>query len=135
MSTKENETKYNNDWQVLHAEPQGLTITRLVKQSHDLAKEKGWWPADKPVDIPEKLCLIHSEVSEALEEYREEDDSGADQDENRHWKPVGLIHELADAVIRIADLCGALELDLEGAIVRKHEYNKSRPFRHGGKRC
>ena len=34
--------------------------------------------------------------------------------------------ELADAVIRICDICGGLGLDLEGAIYEKLEYNKNR---------
>jgi hypothetical protein len=46
-------------------------------------------------------------------------------------KPEGLVVELADAVIRCMDLCGALGLDLEEAIRAKHEYNLSRPYRHG----
>ena len=43
--------------------------------------------------------------------------------------------ELADAIIRIADMCGAYGLDLEEALTKKMEYNKSRPYRHGGKKA
>ena len=46
-------------------------------------------------------------------------------------KPDGFIVELADAVIRIADLCGQLGLDLTQALELKMNYNASRPFKHG----
>ena len=46
-------------------------------------------------------------------------------------KPEGVSIELADAVIRIADLCGQMGIDLETAIILKMDYNKSRPFKHG----
>lgn len=46
-------------------------------------------------------------------------------------KPEGIAVELADAVIRIADLCGALGIDLEEVIAKKMGYNESRPYRHG----
>lgn len=116
-----------------------LTIDELVKQSHDLALKKGWWEVspsstDGP-NIPEKLALIHSEISEALEEYR----SGRRLEEWTRFKlsskPEGFGVELADAVIRIADLCGYLGLDLAEMISEKHRYNKTRPQRHGGKRA
>lgn len=46
-------------------------------------------------------------------------------------KPEGVAVELADAVIRIADLCGHLGIDLEAAIALKMDYNETRPFKHG----
>lgn len=48
-------------------------------------------------------------------------------------KPEGTLIELADCVIRIMDLCGFMGWNLEHAIWLKHEYNKSRAIRHGGK--
>lgn len=52
-------------------------------------------------------------------------------------KPEGFWVEIADAVIRIADLagsCGAAA-ELVEAVQVKHHYNASRPHRHGGKRA
>lgn len=81
--------------------------------------------------IPEKLMLIVSELAEALEEVRE---PGRDLGEVRtspSGKPEGFPIELADAVIRIADLCGAMDINLGGAVNLKHAYNVSRPHKHG----
>ena len=71
--------------------------------------------------VAEKLCLIHSEVSEAMEGSRK----NLMDDKLPHRKMLEV--ELADAVIRILDLCGALNLDLDGAIAEKRKYNKTRP--------
>lgn len=49
-------------------------------------------------------------------------------------KPEGLASELADAVIRIMDFAGYKGIDLEAMIIRKHEFNKSRAYKHGGKK-
>ena len=48
------------------------------------------------------------------------------------WEPP-LSFELADAVIRIADLCGHLGIDLEEVIEIKMAYNEGRPYKHGKK--
>ena len=50
-------------------------------------------------------------------------------------KPEGVAVELADCMIRILDYCGHAGIDIEEAIRIKHEYNKTRPYRHGGKKC
>lgn len=68
----------------------------------------------------EKLCLIHSEISEGMEGARK----GLMDDKLPH-RPM-LEVELADAVIRIADLCGAMGYDLGGAIAEKMAFNAQR---------
>ena len=92
---------------------------------HKAAKAAGWWSdinTGKKIDrnVGELLCLIHSEISEAMEAHRK----GLKDDKLTH-RP-GIEVELADAVIRIADLCGWLGLDLGGAISEKLEYNARR---------
>jgi len=80
----------------------------------------------------ERLALVHSEVSEALEEYRD-GSLPADVYWKESLKPEGVPIELADTVIRILDLCEAYGIDLEYAIEEKMKFNETRPFRHGGK--
>lgn len=70
--------------------------------------------------VAEKIALIHSEVSEGMEGARK----GLQDDKLPH-RPM-LEVEMADAIIRILDLGGALQLDIAGAIVEKLEFNKSR---------
>ena len=93
---------------------------------------RGWW--DEQRGFPEVLALIHSEVSEALEEYR--NGHGATEIYfSDSGKPEGIPTELADVIIRVLDYCGYAGIDIDAAISQKHEYNKSRPYRHGGKKC
>jgi len=108
-----------------------MNLTELSVMVHTLAIEKGWYEGDS-INIPEKLALIHAEVSEALECYRD--------DQMETWstaseKPEGFPIEIADIVIRVLDLCGALGIDIQGAVDQKHAYNATRPHRHGNKKC
>ena len=109
-----------------------LTVTELVKEAHQTALEKGWW--DKPRTVGDVIALIHSELSEALECYRR---GGTEAIVNvtlgENNKPEGFFVELADAIIRIADLAGRYNVDLEEILRMKLEYNKNRPYRHGNK--
>lgn len=124
-----------------------MTLTELVDEAHALAVSKGWWvretrggipgtvfvdPREVEGNLPEKLCLIHSEVSEALESFRRSEPLSFTAE---NGKPEGVAAELADVVIRVADLCGALHIDLESEVLRKHAFNKTRSVRHGGKRA
>lgn len=70
--------------------------------------------------VTQKLCLSHSELSEAMEGHRK----GLKDDKLPHRPMIEV--ELADCVIRIADLAGALGLDLGGAIAEKMAYNAER---------
>ena len=109
-----------------------MTIKTLIEESNQTAKTKGWWE-DSDRNIGEILALIHSEVSEV---YRVKGKDCL----HENWfdekgKPEGFTVELADVIIRIADLCGEFGLDLENALTTKLSYNKSRPYRHGNKKA
>lgn len=100
--------------------------------------------------VAESLALIHSEVSEALEADRNNETAlkleykivGGVYDQKYTsecsisedgiiGKPVGLPSELADIMIRVGDLAGQLNIDLEAVIELKMNYNKTRPIKHG----
>lgn len=106
-----------------------LSIADLVASAHGNAFAHGFWDDDEH-NIPEKLALIHSEISEALEDYRA-GKSLVMIDVTEKGKPEGFPTELADAVIRVADLCGHLGINLTAAILQKMKYNMSRPRKHG----
>ena len=95
------------------------TVKHFIKVSHSIAKEKGWW--DEPRHDGELIALMHSELSEALEAMR------------NHGRKDAIAEELADCCIRIFDYCGDRDIDLEAALLKKIEYNKTRPYRHGKK--
>lgn len=83
---------------------------------------------DDGFNFGEKVALIHSELSEALESYRQHGIT----EEDHHCAPFNNVEiELADAIIRIFDLAGKLNLKLGPALMAKHAYNKSRPYKHG----
>ena len=72
-------------------------------------------------NVPEMLCLIHSEISEAYEAYRHKNIDDRD----------GFKEELGDAIQRILHLCGVMNVDVEGAILAKLNSNKGRNWDWG----
>ena len=105
------------------------SIRDLQSASHQQAIKSGWH--SDPRSIGDLICLMHSELSEALEEHR----SGHLPNEiyESNTKPEGIPIELADCVIRIMDFCSRYGIDLEAAIVQKMAFNATRPYKHGGK--
>lgn len=119
-------------------------LNELAVAIHDTAVSRGWW--NKPSEFGTSLALVHSEVSEALEEWR-----------NNHpltevyWKhpgtdslclaippcpsskPEGVPTELADVIIRVLDICAYHGIDIDESVRIKMEYNVTRPQRHGNK--
>lgn len=102
-------------------------LNDLAAKVHETAVAHGWW--EKPPSFGEVVALIHSEVSEALEEYRHK----RPMVYLCEGKPEGIATELADAMIRILDYCASEGIDIDAAMEQKMEYNKTRPYRHGGK--
>ena len=133
-----------------------MNINEFAKEVHQNAVEHGWW--DEPRTVGEIIALCHSELSEALEEYRagrpmiwyqclSTDDivpcrqkekcpdwlNGMCEIDAIEKKPEGIAVELADCIIRILDYLGKEGIDVEAVLAEKHAYNKTRPYRHGGK--
>jgi len=114
-----------------------MTLNTMAKECHELAIRKGWYDTDR--ELPELIALMHSELSEALEAYRDSDGEGI-QDiwfvggPESEGKPEGIAIELVDCIIRILDCAGHFGIDLDAAYEAKMRYNQTRPYRHGGKR-
>ena len=103
-------------------------INELVKDIHETNKSAGWWNdtitgeslLDNPYVIGTKFMLVTTEVAEAVEGFRK----NLMDDKLPQYKMVDV--EIADAVIRLFDLAGALNVDLGKIIEKKREVNANR---------
>jgi len=109
-------------------------INKLSKEAYENTVSHGahgWNDEDR--SFGDIIALIHSELSEALEEHRNKKGFTEIYYNDNNEKPLGIPIELADVVIRVFDVCEKYKIDLEKAIRIKMEYNSKRPFKHGGK--
>lgn len=95
-----------------------MSISEITKECKEIAEEHGFKinTTDLTLNVPTALSLIHTEVSETLQEYRKGNSIG---------------EELADIIIRIFHLSETLEIDIEKEIKEKMEKNKTRSYKHG----
>lgn len=117
------------------ADKKDLNINTLCKEAHKNAKNKGFYEDIKIIKktftveskeykmllnnaLATRLMLISCEVAEAVEGLRKNDIENFKE-------------ELADIFIRLGDLCGSLDINIEEEIIKKMEKNKARPYRHG----
>lgn len=107
-----------------------MHLNDLAKQVHETAQKHGFYDNEyieaegadgavlNPSIFPEKLALMHSELSEALEAWRDGDESHIDE-------------ELVDALIRILDTLHWRGVNIEGLVTYKDGKNQKRPYKHG----
>jgi len=130
------------------------TLNVLRDEVYENARVHGFHDVERTVG--DSLMLITTEVSEAFEAYREGSrpaemfyeckNPKGDCDHDRSsrcypddgsdaclHKPVGVPSEIADVIIRCLDFCGEHGIDIERVVLEKMEFNRSRPFKHGGK--
>jgi NTP pyrophosphatase (non-canonical NTP hydrolase) len=126
----------------------------LINRAHGTAKEKGFW--DTPRNVSEMLMLVVSELAEAQEALRKDhyanqevvnslaQDLELDKTDEEFllktlvWKgkfedniKSTFQDEIADVAIRLFDLCGGLDIDLQKHIELKMKYNSMRGYKHG----
>lgn len=141
-------------------EEQKTAFRAWVKACGDNSRSKGFRRApsdpDARVDyVLSKLMLVVGEVAEAQEDVRDprkelagrycelggellpynDQTRGVEVSDGKLLKPVGFGTELADILIRVADLADEFDVDLVEEVDRKMRYNATRPHRHGGKRA
>ena len=142
-------------------------VNEIAKTFHNLMKSKGFWDEESAIQhkiimnevkglkpdevafilnafISQKLALMASEISEALEGLRSKsgfyrpdlenlltlpDDEFQDRFKNEVKDSMG--DELADVIYRIFDFCGFHHIDIGRHIEAKHRYNATRPRKHG----
>ena len=101
-------------------------LNRLANEVSQINAANGW-PRITPEDwendyrVLAVLMLITTEVAEAAEDFR-------------HGRRAHFDEEIADIVIRCMDLAAGLGIDLDASVRAKLEKNKTRGYRHGGKR-
>jgi len=127
-----------------------MEIKELCARAHNTAVEKGFYGTDGCGDrnIGEMLMLIVSELGEAIEAHRKGDwaelgmarklyeSSLKNDDYTRLFRDVikdSMQDEIADAFIRLADLCSYMNIDIESHILAKMKYNDGRETLHGKK--
>lgn len=105
-----------------------MNLKNFSEQVYATAKKNGFWEDDGtplPTKKAEKLALMHSELSEALEAVRKPSpDKYCPQFSSEAV-------ELADALIRMLDYCEHYQIPLLEAAEAKAQFNSTRPYKHG----
>ena len=102
-------------------------LNELAQKINDNAQVHGWWDFER--SFGDVIALCHSELSEALEAYRNHETMVYFDGD----KPEGIAVEMIDCVIRIFDFLSQNGIDIDKVMDLKMKYNETRPYRHGGK--
>jgi NTP pyrophosphatase (non-canonical NTP hydrolase) len=122
-----------------------MTLNEMEHKAYEIAKDHGFHEDDdNPLIIPVKLMLTVSELSEAMEAHRNgvvTADPRFVIGDHPHYSPEefemvrGTIEEeIADAIMRLADIAEMLGMNLEWWVTHKMAYNQTRALKHGGKK-
>jgi NTP pyrophosphatase (non-canonical NTP hydrolase) len=117
-----------------------MNLNKIAKNIYEGNMKRGFW--DEERNVGETLMLVVTELAEALEAHR----SGklcTHGDKVAYFESDDLVQgfksnikdtfedEVADAVIRLLDMCGGFGIDIEFHVQTKLMYNASRPYKHG----
>lgn len=90
----------------------------MAKEVETINRANGWYEENRT--FGDSIALLHSEVSEALEGFRNKD-------------MINVAEEMADVFIRLLDTCSRYNIDLYSEFVKKNNKNRNRGYRHGNK--
>lgn len=117
-----------------------MCLNELAKKIHDNASKKGFH-ANPPLDLGTLLMMVVSELSECLEadrhdkwlsEFHKSIGNPDPVEFELHFKNT-VEDEIADAIIRLLDICDAYNIDIDKRVEQKMRYNETRPEKHGKK--
>ena len=104
-----------------------IEFDAVAQEVNQIAIEKGWWKGER--NEGELIAIMHSELSETLEAIR-----NGNPPDDKIPEFTGVEAEFADVIIRIMDIAAARGYRVGEAVVAKINYNKNRPYKHGGKK-
>jgi NTP pyrophosphatase (non-canonical NTP hydrolase) len=129
------------------------SLNELRDEAFACAEKQGFH--ERPMNLGERLMLVVSELSEALEADRAGKWAPRFVFDNMRRNRVPLLdqkpefygqygkydyetfirgtveEEIADAIIRLVDIAGIYGIDLDWHVAAKMAYNKTRPYKHG----
>ena len=103
-----------------------LKIGALSADIHDIHVKKQFY--EEPRTVSHLMGLVMTELAEVVEDDRKRENGAPSEKIPGFTKEE---EETADAIIRLLDFAGYRKLRIGAAILAKHEYNKSRPPKHG----
>lgn len=123
-----------------------LTVGEIIEAQNELrsghtmpevyyAAELGWWcKAHHDVFCQELDCISHPVCRVTSEGESPVEIEGGKWERYELSKPEGFGVEIADAIMRLADIAFCNGIDLQRCLDEKQAYNAQRPLHHGGKK-